>query len=210
MTEANSKPDGHPKRPSLLQRQYIVNKPFQHRLIGTLMSIWLANCVFFTVVFYFYEGHLEQFYTLVPQPGMRPLLTPSMLFTLAMVFVYVFGFIVLLIIALYMSNQIAGPLYRTKLSMERVGRGDFGVHLQFRQGDFLRDIPGVFNAMVDALRQQAEMDAELVRALEEASNNPAELKRLLREFRKRKEAREGLEARDRDSAAPQPVTLAIS
>jgi len=211
MTEIDSRPEGFGKRPPIHKRQFIVNKPFQQRLIGTLMSIWLANSLFFTIVLYFfYEGHLKRFYSLVPQPGMQPLLPLSTLFSLSMAFVYVFGFIVLGIIALYMSNQIAGPLYRTKLCMERVGRGDFGVQLQFRQGDFLRDFPAVFNSMVDALRHQVEVDAELMRSLEGSLNDPPELKRLLREFRMRKEARAGLKASDRNSAAPQPVTLAIS
>src|SRR3990172_2180787 len=200
MTEVDSRPEGFGKRPPIHKRQFIIDKPFQHRLIGTLMSIWLAYSLFFTIVLYFfYEGHLKRFYALVPQPGMFPLLTLPMLFTLSMVFVYVFGFIVLSIIALYMSNQIAGPLYRTKLSMERVRQGDLGFQLKFRQGDFLNDIPGIFNDMLEGLRQQAEMDVEQVYALEEALGDPVELKRRLREFRQRKEAIAGLDARE---AAP--------
>lgn len=211
MTEANSKPEGFGQRPSLLQRQYIVNKPFQYRLIGTLMSIWLANSLFFTIVLYFiYDGHLMRFYTLVPHPGMLPLLTLPMLFTLALVFVFTFGFIVLGIIGLYMSNQIAGPLYRTKLCMEQVGRGDFGVRLAFRQGDFLTDFPAVFNAMVGELRHRAETDREMVRALEESLDDPSRLKRLLKEFRQRKEAQVAREASEADTDAPQPVSFAIS
>ena len=211
MTEIDSRPEELRKRPPLHKRQYIVDQPFQHRLIGTLMSIWLAYSLFFTIVLYFfYEGHLKQFYTLVPQPGMQPLLTLPMLFTLSMVFVYVFGFIVLSIIALYMSNQIAGPLYRTKLCMERVARGDVGFQLKFRQGDFLNDIPGIFNGMVDGLRRQAEMDVEQVYALEEALDDPVELKRLLREFRQRKEANAGLDAREAAPAGQRQVSIVVS
>jgi methyl-accepting chemotaxis protein len=174
------------------------------------MTIWLAYSLFFTIVLYFfYEGHLKRFYTLVPQPDIQPLLTLPMLFTLSMVFVYVFGFIVLSIIALYMSNQIAGPLYRTKLCMERVARGDVGFQLQFRQGDFLNDIPGIFNGMVDGLRRQAEMDVEKVYALEEALDDPVELKRLLREFRQRKEANAGLDAREAPGGQRQ-VSISVS
>jgi len=211
MTEIDSRPEELRKRPPLHKRQYIVDQPFQHRLIGTLMSIWLANSLFFTLVLYFfYEGHLKQFYTLVPQPGMQPLLTLPMLFTLSMVFVYVFGFIVLSIIALYMSNQIAGPLYRTKLCMERVARGDVGFQLKFRQGDFLNDIPEVFNGMVDGLRRQAEMDVEQVYALEEALDDPVELKRLLREFRQRKEANAGPDAREAAPGGQRQVSIVVS
>jgi len=211
MTEEDSRPDGTRKRPPLHKRQFIVDRPFQHRLIGTLMSIWLSYSLFFTIVLYFfYEGHLKRFYILTPQPGMYPILTLPMLFTLSMAFVYVFGFIVLSIIALYMSNQIAGPLYRTKLCMARVGTGDFGIHLRFRQGDFLKDIPGIFNGMVDGLRRQAEADVEQVYALEEALDDPVELKRLLREYRQRKETDAGLDSREAAPGGQQQVSIAVS
>jgi hypothetical protein len=211
MTEAGSRPEGVRRRPALHKRQFIIDRPFQYRLIGTLMSIWLAYSVFFTIVLYFfYEGHLKQFYSLVPRPGTAPLLTLPMLLTLSMVFVYVFGFVVLSLIALYMSNQIAGPLYRTKLSLERVARGDFGFQLTFRHGDFLNDIPGIFNSMVDGLRRQAEMDVEQIYALEEAVNDPAELKRLLRELRKRKEASAGMNSAEASSGSEPRVSVAVS
>ena len=211
MTERDSRPEGRRSRPPLHKRQYIVDKPFQYRLIGTLMSIWLAYSLFFTIVLYFfYEGHLKQFYTLVPQPDLEPLLTLPMLFTLSMVFVYVFGFIVLSIVAIYMSNQIAGPLYRTKLSMERIGSGDLGFRLQFRQGDFLNDVPEIFNAMLDGLKRQAQVDVEQVQALEKAVNDPVTLKRLLRELRQRKEAAAGVESREVPAETPQPVSVTVS
>ncbi|HLE72031.1 MAG TPA: hypothetical protein VJH87_20290 [Vicinamibacteria bacterium] len=211
MTETDSRPEGFGKRPPFHKRQFIVDKPFQHRLIGTLMSIWLAYSLFFTIVLYFfYEGHLKRFYTLVPQPGMQPLLTLPMLLTLSMVFVYVFGFIVLSIIALYMSNQVAGPLYRTKLGMERVARGDVGFQLKFRQGDFLNDIPGIFNGMLDSLRRQAEMDVEQVYALEESLGDPVELKRLLREFRQRKAVNAGLETREAAPGGQRQASIVVS
>jgi methyl-accepting chemotaxis protein len=211
MTERDSRPGERRSRPPIHKRQYIVDKPFQYRLIGTLMSIWLAYSLFFTIVLYFfYEGHLKQFYTLGPQPGLQPLLTLSMLFTLSMVFVYVFGFIVLSIVAIYMSNQIAGPLYRTKLSMERIGRGDLAFRLQFRQGDFLNDIPGIFNAMLDGIKRQAQVDVEQVHALEKAANDPVTLKRLLRELRQRKEAAAGVESREVAAETPQPVSVTVS
>jgi hypothetical protein len=211
MTEEATRGDVRRSRPPLHKRQYIVDKPFQYRLIGTLMSIWLAYSLFFIIVLYFfYEGHLKQFYTLVPRPGPQPLLTLPMLFTLSMVFVCIFGFVVLSIVAIYMSNQIAGPLYRTKLSLARVGNGEFGFRLQFRQGDFLNDVPGVFNAMLDGLRRQAETDAEQVAAIEKAAGDPATLKRLLRELRRRKEAALGRDGSEAVALEPQRVTVSVS
>jgi methyl-accepting chemotaxis protein len=185
--------DSPSRRPALHKRRYIVDPPFQYRLIRTLLAIWLAHSVFFTLVLYFfYEGHLRQFYDLVPRPGLLPLVSPSTLFALSIAFVFAFGFVVLLVVAVYMSNQIAGPLYRTKKGLDRVGRGEWGFHLQFRQGDFLGDVPAAFNNMLDSLRHQAETDVEELRAIEALDDDPAEWKRLVRKQRERKEAQLGI------------------
>lgn len=209
-TDAEPKPQS--PRPSFHKRQYIVDRPFQYRLIGTLMAIWLANSLFFTIVlFFFYEGHLKTFYEMVPRPGMMPLLAPGSVFALAIGFIFTFGFVILGIIALYMSNQIAGPLWRTKKCLDRVGRGDWNFSLQFRQGDFLRDIPGIFNTMLDGLKQQLETDLEDLKAIEAAPNDPAELKRLVRRQREKKEAQLGL-ASNGDigrGEEPEPVSLSV-
>ena len=76
-----TKPAGYGSRPPFYKRQYIVDKPFQYRLIGTLLCIWAANTIFFTLVLYLlYDGHLNQFYDLVPREGVLPLLTLPNLF----------------------------------------------------------------------------------------------------------------------------------
>src|SRR3990172_7291233 len=142
--------DSPSRRPALHKRRYIVDRPFQYRLIRTLLAIWLTHSGFFTLVLYFfYEGHLRQFYDLVPRPGLLPLISPSTLFALSTSFVLALGLVVLLAVAVYMSNQIAGPLYRTKQGLDRVGRGEWAFHLQFRQGDFLRDAAVAFNNILD-------------------------------------------------------------
>jgi len=212
MSNAESKADGWGRRPPLHKRQYIVDWLFQYRLIGTLMSIWVANSLFFAVVLYFlFEGHLKQFYALEPRPGMAPLYSFPTLVAVALVFVSVFGFIVLSLIALYMSNQIAGPLYRTKKCLVRVAEGDFGFQLQFRQGDFLRDIPLIVNSMLDSLRQRLATDIEELRAIEATPGDATALKQLVRKQRERKEAQVGLSPQGGDAHGMErePASLPI-
>ena len=189
----DSGPTGYGDRPPFYKRQYIVDKPFQYRLIGTLLCIWAANTVFFTLVLYFlYDGHLNQFYDLVPREGMMPLLTLPNLFAVSILFVSLFGVIVLGIIALYMSNQIAGPLYRTKKCLDRVGQGDFAFKLQFRHGDFLADFPQVFNSMLESLRRQNLEELDELKAIEAATDDGGEVGARVRKLREKKQAQLGL------------------
>ena len=207
-----SKPAGYGSRPPFYKRQYIVDKPFQYRLIGTLLCIWAANTIFFTLVLYLlYDGHLIQFYDLVPREGMLPLLTLPNLFAVSILFVSLFGVIVLGIIALYMSNQIAGPLYRTKKSLERLGQGDLAFKLQFRHGDFLNDFPQIFNAMLERLRRQSAEELDALKAIEASVSDADELAARVKKLREMKEAQLGVSsdvAANHDEEA-EPVSLAV-
>lgn len=198
------------RRPALHQRQYIVDKPFQYRLIGVLLAIWLANSAFFgLVLFFLYQGHLTHFYELLPKPGLAPLVPLGALFGIAVVFVLVFGVVTLFTVGLYLSNQIAGPLFRMKKSLQRVGRGDLGFTLQFRSGDFMRDVPGIFNSMLERLREQAEAEIATLRAIE-ASGDAAAALGLARQLREQKEAALGVQPDgSRPATEPEPVSVAV-
>ena len=207
-----TRPAGCGSRPPFYKRQYIVDKPFQYRLIGTLLCIWAANTIFFTLVLYLlYDGHLNQFYDLVPREGMLPLLTLPALFAVSILFVSLFGVIVLGIIALYMSNQIAGPLYRTKKSLERLGQGDLAFKLRFRNGDFLNDFPEIFNAMLERLRRQSAEELDALKAIEASVSDADELAARVKKLREMKEAQLGVSsdvAASPDEEA-EPVSLAV-
>jgi len=184
--ESNS---AHVARPPLHKRRYIVDEAFQYRLIGTLSAIWLANSLFFTLVLYFlYEGHLTAFYDLVPREGMSPLLSLPALFVTSILFVSAFGMAVLTILALYMSNQIAGPLHRVKKCFARVAEGDLSFELRFRHGDFLRDLPDDFNEMVASLRRSTEADLEALNSIEAVSGQDEQVLAALRRLSDKKQS----------------------
>ncbi len=186
-------PAGYGGRPPFYKRRYIVDKPFQYRLIGTLLCIWAANTIFFTMVLYLlYDGHLNQFYDLVPREGLLPLLSLPTLFAVSILFVSLFGVIVLGIIALYMSNQIAGPLYRTKKSLERLGQGDLAFKLQFRHGDFLNDFPEIFNTMLERLRRQSTEELDALKAIEASVSDAGEVAARVKKLREMKEVQLGV------------------
>ena len=181
------------------RRQLIVDKPFQYRLIALLLAIWAANSLFFSIIlYYFYEGHILQFYHLVPRSGMVPLLSAPVLFSVAIGFILLFGMVLVGIIGVYLSNQIAGPLYRVKLSLERVTSGDVNFDIRFRDRDFLEDLPGYFNKMLQALKDQGSNDIEVLKAIEENLSDPAKTRALVQELKERKQVQIGVASEDAD------------
>jgi methyl-accepting chemotaxis protein len=175
------------------RRRLIVDKPFQYRLIGLLLAIWAANSIFFSIVLhYFYEGHILRFYDLVPRGAARPLMSVPMLFTTALGFILVFGLVMIAIIGMYLSNQIAGPLYRVKRSLNRISEGDVNFEINFRDRDFLRDFPGYFNNMLRGLKEQGANDVEALKSIENNLDDTRKVQDLLRGLRERKEQQYGL------------------
>jgi methyl-accepting chemotaxis protein len=175
------------------RRRLIVDKPFQYRMIGLLLAIWAANSIFFSIIlYYFYEGHILRFYDLVPRGSVRPLLTAPILFSTAIGFILVFGLVMVGIIGMYLSNQIAGPIYRVKLSLNRISEGDLNFEIRFRDRDFLRDFPGYFNNMLRGLKEQGTNDIEVLKSIEHNLADAGKVKGMLRELRERKEQQCGL------------------
>ena len=102
------------------------------------------------------------------------------------------------IIGVYLSNQIAGPLYRVKLSLDRVSTGDVNFDIRFRDRDFLEDLPGYFNRMLEALKTQSSNDIEVLTAIEENLSDPAKTRALIQELKERKQAQIGVASEDAD------------
>jgi methyl-accepting chemotaxis protein len=187
-TESSSQKKSFKRR-----RRLIVDKPFQYRLIGLLLAIWAANSIFFSIVLhYFYEGHILRFYDLVPRGAARPLMSVPVLFTTAIGFILVFGLVMIAIIGMYLSNQIAGPLYRVKQSLNRISEGDVNFEIQFRDRDFLRDFPGYFNNMLRGVKEQGVNDIETLKSIENNLTDTGKARDQLRELRERKEQQYGL------------------
>lgn len=181
------------------RRRLIVDKAFQYRLIGLLLGIWAANSLFFSIIlYYFYEGHILQFYHLVPRSGMVPLLSVPVLFSVAISFIMLFGMVLVGIIGVYLSNQIAGPLYRVKLSLDRVSGGDVNFDIRFRDRDFLADFPGYFNKMLQSLKDQSINDIEVLKAIEENLSDSAKTKALIHELKEKKQAQIGAASENAD------------
>lgn len=60
--------------------------------------------------------------------------------------------IALLIWALIISNQIAGPLYRFEKTLEQIlNSGDFGRRLQIRKGDSLKGLSDQINQLLEKI-----------------------------------------------------------
>jgi hypothetical protein len=70
------------------------------------------------------------------------------------------------LISLFWTHKIAGPLYRLRLTFERLSHGDWTPMARVRDGDQLQEIPPTLNAGMAALRDQAAARREELSALQ--------------------------------------------
>jgi len=59
-----------------------------------------------------------------------------------------------IIVTLFVSHKIAGPLYRLKKAMGDLGEGNFSTEIKLREMDQLKDMAEAFNSMAAKLKEK--------------------------------------------------------
>lgn len=186
-------------RPSNRRRSLIVDKRFQYALIRLLLAIWIVNLVLvFGILNFVYKGPLLRMDHLVNEVNLEilPSEPPKMMATVG--FVAVLGLVLMGAVGAHLSNQIAGPLYRIKSSLERIREGDLDFKIGFRKGDYLSDFPGHFNDMLRSLREQSAREVETLKSVEANLYEGSQARIQLQELREEKQRRLG-DGASRDS-----------
>jgi nitrogen fixation/metabolism regulation signal transduction histidine kinase len=79
-------------------------------------------------------------------------LLPILIQTVVVVLVLVS--IATIVVTLFVSHKVAGPLYRLKKAMHDLGEGDLSTEIKLREFDQLKDIAVAFNSMVQKLKER--------------------------------------------------------
>jgi methyl-accepting chemotaxis protein len=165
------------------RRQFLINKSFQYRYIAWVVGAMAAAAfvilldVFITLHRHCVDAGL--------QISVMDLYNPTAPLTVIKLIVFAAG---LIVTSLVLSHRIAGPLYRFKVSADKVAAGDLSLRVTLRQEDEFRDFQETFNAMLESLRVKVAKDAataaEIVVKLDllakDASMSPATVESLRR------------------------------
>lgn len=155
------------------------------RLLGT---VWLLNMVVLGgLLYYVYVGPVFAVDHLAGQPNVETLNSSPPQFGVLVSLGGLLGLGLVMVVGLHMSHQIAGPLAQTKSKLRQIARGDLSAKLQFREGDYLADLPEHFNEMVGSLRDRAQREIETLQAVEAILEEASPARARLRELREEKE-----------------------
>jgi len=72
-----------------------------------------------------------------------------------------------ILVTLYVSHKIAGPLYRLGRSLESVGRGDLSLTIRLREHDQLTDFASTVNRTIEGLKERVSQIQKEVDELRE-------------------------------------------
>lgn len=71
--------------------------------------------------------------------------------------------VLMMVVSVYMSHKIAGPLYRLKKCFLDVAKGDLSFEMRLRKGDELTDLVDDFNGMMHSLKGMVDADRQKVK-----------------------------------------------
>ena len=143
-------------RSQLFKRRIVyIHKPFQRSFILKFCAIALVAMLFASLFLYFLSKdtmtatyryhHLSLHET-------SDAILPALIITNSLVLlVFVVATILL---TLYVSHKIGGPLYRFGESLESIGEGNLKLHMKLRPHDQLKDFADQMNRMTENLGQK--------------------------------------------------------
>jgi methyl-accepting chemotaxis protein len=137
------------------RRNYFIDKNFQTKFILKFCFITILAAALIGILLFFLSSQsttvaIEN--TKINVKTTADFLLPIIIQTLLLV--TLFSAILVAMLTLFVSHKIAGPLYRLKHEIDKLGQGDLSVNFHIRSGDQLRQLSDSLTAMASSLKDK--------------------------------------------------------
>jgi methyl-accepting chemotaxis protein len=134
------------------RRNYFINKKFQTKFILKFCTLVVLAAVILSAMIYRFSS--DSVTTVFEDSRLQ--IKPSTQFIMPALILGSFLSIILIgvatiIIVLFMSHKIAGPLYKLENSIIRLGESDLSFYVDFRTGDEMKKLSDDFNTTLRRL-----------------------------------------------------------
>jgi len=157
------------------RRQFLVKRDFQTRFISQFCLLIFGSALISTgMILYFSSGSLTSMFS-----QSRLMVTDTALYLLPTVVYANLVTIVIIAVAtmlvmLFISHKIAGPLFRFEKDVKAIADGDLTLTIWLRKKDQLRELAQDINQMTSCLnRKVREIQTELEKIIHSASEEGA-------------------------------------
>ncbi|MDD5680173.1 MAG: methyl-accepting chemotaxis protein [Candidatus Omnitrophica bacterium] len=156
------------------RKNYFIKKEFQTKFIMKFCVLVTLTAIISAFLVYLFLSHSV---TTVFENS-RIMIKPSTEFImpgliLSSLISIVLVSVATIIVVLFISHRIAGPLYKLEDSLERMGEGDISFDISFRKGDEARVLSEVFNksrrrlnGMISAIKKDFKEGRDIGEKLE--------------------------------------------
>ncbi|MFA5479856.1 MAG: methyl-accepting chemotaxis protein [Candidatus Muiribacteriota bacterium] len=129
------------------RRNYLVNKTFQFKLIFVLALIVIFSTnLTASLIYAFLGGHIDLTRIIgIPENNF---LLPSIIIAQAISIIFI------IILGMFLSHTMAGPIYRFEKAMRALSSKDFTGDFKLRQNDEFKNLAQLINNMVKKLNTE--------------------------------------------------------
>lgn len=160
---------------NLVRKHYFIKKGLQTRFIGTVLLIVALVMVVIFCNLYFFGMFLTQDseHSAVYVESFEKLKTDLGTKLLGrLVLLGVVNVIIVILISLFFSHQIAGPVYKLEKTLNQIIEGDANVRFSFRQSDRFDELAELLNDMKDkytaVIKNAKEVNQKSIKLIDEA------------------------------------------
>ncbi|MFZ3064699.1 MAG: methyl-accepting chemotaxis protein [Nitrospirota bacterium] len=162
-----------------MRRQYFIKKEFQSKFIIKFCLIVILGAIISGIILYAYTNqrlgntYLESLNAI---KALNDNLISNLIYTSLITVIFIS--IVTIVITLFASHKIAGPLYRLEKSTEAIGNGDFTLETRLRENDEIIGVASALNEMAGKLRIKM---IDIKKELEEVKDNSADIESAIKD-----------------------------
>lgn len=170
-----NRPQGEKSR----RRDYFIKKGFQAKFILKFCLLIILACILMGGLAYFLSAKttttsFENLHLIVKSTS--DFILPTLLLSSLIAIILIS--LATILVVLFISHRIAGPLYRLEKSLAEVGKGNLAVDVRLRKTDEIKALVGVVNNMIRNLRDPISSSQGKISELEnEVSRIKNELQR---------------------------------
>lgn len=156
----------HPQR----RKNYFINKEFQSKFIIKFFLLVLGGALLSTyLLFIFSQDTLTSSYQhsrLLIRSTAQTIL-PAIVYTNLITLVLIT--IAAILVTLFISHKIAGPMFRLERGLKELGNGDLTQNIKLRQKDQIAKLAETFNITAASLHEKMRLVRSGVQELQESA-----------------------------------------
>lgn len=150
------------------RRKYFIRKEFQAKFILKLCLLIILACVLMGGLVYLLSTKTTttSFENLrLVAKSTSSFILPTLI--LSSLIAIIFISLATIIVVLFISHRIVGPLYRFERSLAEIGKGNLAVNIHLRRTDEIKSLAASMNDMIKNLKGPISISQERVKELED-------------------------------------------